>query len=121
MDQNIERNCKAALRRIDSFIHKFAEEAEWQLQNPVHWRHIILTIHNREQFYKIVNWCNKNIGKGSQYWTARGRVLKFIDPTKKAYNPPVTRIWVIKVPGIDISPLLNMADVKKQLSLDKFV
>jgi hypothetical protein len=67
-----------------------------------------MEIRDRDHFYKVVNWCNKNIGKGSQYWTVEGRVLRFVDPAKKAYNPPAKKNWLIKVPFIDVSPLLKM-------------
>ena len=35
-----------------------------------------VTIRDREHFYKIVNWLNKNVGKGEDKWTMEGRPLK---------------------------------------------
>lgn len=68
---------------------------------------ITLEIYNEEQFYRCVNWCNNRIGKGKQYWTVKGKVLKFIAPWKKAYNPPAIKEWVCFVPGVDLTPLLG--------------
>ena len=35
-----------------------------------------VTIRDREHFYKIVKWLNENVGKGTEFWTMEGRVLK---------------------------------------------
>ena len=35
-----------------------------------------LAIRDRPHFYKIVNWLNENVGKGTDFWTMEGRILK---------------------------------------------
>jgi hypothetical protein len=47
-----------------------------------------VTIRDREHFYKIVNWLNTNVGKGSDKWTMEGRVLKTIS-TGKTVSPKI--------------------------------
>ena len=47
-----------------------------------------VTIRDRAHFYKIVNWLNANVGKGSDKWTMEGRVLKTISQGKTV-NPKI--------------------------------
>jgi hypothetical protein len=42
-----------------------------------------ITIRDRTHFYKIVNWLNENVGKGTSNWTMEGRVLKGLRSGKK--------------------------------------
>ena len=51
-----------------------------------------VTIRDREHFYKIVNWLNTNVGKGSDKWTMEGRVLKQLK-NGKSVSP---KIYVFK-------------------------
>jgi hypothetical protein len=51
-----------------------------------------LTIRDRDHFYKIVNWLNSNLGKGEEYWTMEGRVLK----TLKQGKPATPRVYIFK-------------------------
>lgn len=37
-----------------------------------------ITISGLSQFYRIVNWLNKNVGQGSKYWTMNGRPMRQI-------------------------------------------
>lgn len=41
-----------------------------------------VTIRDRDHFYKLVNWLNENVGKGSTKWTMEGRVLKSLKQGK---------------------------------------
>lgn len=41
-----------------------------------------LTIRDKEHFYKVVNWLNANVGKGTESWTFEGRVLKILKAGK---------------------------------------
>jgi hypothetical protein len=49
-------------------------------------------IRDREHFYKMVEWLNTNVGKGSENWTMEGRVLKTIKQGKTV-NP---KIYIFK-------------------------
>ena len=60
-------------------------------------RIVTITVRDRDHFYAIVKWCNKNCGQGSYFWTVKGRVLR---------NIPCTKDWLIFTPWTDISPLL---------------
>lgn len=44
-----------------------------------------LTIRDKAHFKKVVNWLNENIGKGREYWTATGKILR-----KLRYGKSVT-------------------------------
>ena len=104
-----------ALKRLriqNEFAAKKEHEKISQLFHPELSHHepfqrITLTIYNREQFYACVKWCNKNCGQGKKYWTTVGRILRYIDPSKKAYNPPRITDWIIKVP-VDITELVAL-------------
>lgn len=116
---NIDQACKDALKRINETIEKAAKQRKkhlFKLFYPIIepgiplaevQSKVTLTIHTEEEFYRCVNWCNARIGKGSQYWTARGRIHRKICPTKAAYDPPAVNEWVCFVPGIDLTPLLG--------------
>lgn len=69
---------------------------------------IVIAVRDRDHFYRLVNYCNKTYGKGSDKWTVCGRVLKFVDPTKHAYNPPAYKIWKVMKPGLNLSHLLSI-------------
>ena len=43
-----------------------------------------ITIRDRQQFYKIVNWLNENVGRGEDNWTMDGRVLRTLKSGKLA-------------------------------------
>lgn len=58
-------------------------------QNAAHTFRV--TIRDRDHFYKIVNWLNDNVGKGTQRWTMEGRVLKLLKNTGK----PVSKLVYI--------------------------
>ena len=45
-----------------------------------------VTIRDRDHFYRLVNWLNTNVGKGSKKWTMEGRVLKTLN-AGKTVNP----------------------------------
>lgn len=45
-------------------------------QNSIH--SFRVKVRDREHFYKIVNWLNLNVGKGTEYWTMEGHVLRAI-------------------------------------------
>jgi hypothetical protein len=51
-----------------------------------------VTIRDRDHFYKLVNWLNTNVGKGTSCWTMEGRVLK----TLKQGKPVSPKIYVFK-------------------------
>lgn len=115
----IDQACAEATERLKRFIENSAKKhskALFRAAYPVVKGNVplgevqssvVLSIHTEEQFYKCVNWCNNRIGKGSEFWTVRGRVLRFIAPWKpKTYNPPAAKEWVCFVPGVDITPLI---------------
>ena len=41
-----------------------------------------IAIRDRDHFYKIVNWLNQNVGKGSDKWTIEGRVPRALKKGK---------------------------------------
>jgi hypothetical protein len=49
-----------------------------------------VSIRNTEHFYKIVNWLNKNVGKGRDNWTMEGRVLRIL----KSGRPASPKIYI---------------------------
>lgn len=55
-------------------------------KNAVHTFRV--TIRDREHFYKLVNWLNTNVGRGTDKWTFEGRVLKTLKQGKSV-NPIV--------------------------------
>lgn len=62
-----------------------------------------VTINNREEFYLLVNWLNKRVGKGGHHWTVSAPVLKYVDPRKRHYNPPKICNWTIFKSWVDVS------------------
>lgn len=42
-----------------------------------------VSIRDKEHFYRLVSWLNENVGKGSEFWTMEGRVLRNIKMGKK--------------------------------------
>jgi len=117
---NIDEDCAASLlklnRRIgrhwkkerkkmfDSWYPKRVPIADPSIEVQ---QEITLTIHDTATFYKCVWWCNNRIGVGTKYWTIKSKVLKYVDPSKSAYNPPATKTWLIFVPGIEVRELLS--------------
>lgn len=71
-------------------------------QNALHT--FSITIRNREHFYKIVNWLNSNVGKGPEYWTMGGRVLKNL----KAGKTVSPKIYIFRE-DFDISNSLYLS------------
>jgi hypothetical protein len=69
---------------------KKEEPKNFKEQNALH--SFSVTIRDREHFYKIVNWLNENVGKGSECWTMQGRILKTLN-TGKTVNP---KIYIFK-------------------------
>jgi hypothetical protein len=51
-----------------------------------------ITIRDRDHFYKIIHWLNKNVGKGEEKWTMEGRILKSI----KSGKPVSPMIYIFK-------------------------
>lgn len=49
-----------------------------------------VTMRDRDHFYKVVSWLNKNVGKGSQYWTMGGSILRHI----KAGRTVTTTVYI---------------------------
>jgi len=49
-------------------------------QNAAHTFRV--TIRDTAHFYRIVNWLNEHVGKGSDKWTMEGRVLKTLKQGK---------------------------------------
>lgn len=57
-----------------------------------------ITFRDKQHFYKIVHWLNKNAGKGKSNWTIHGKVLKNF----RGMNPkPITRSVIIHNDSID--------------------
>lgn len=98
---------KEAEENLKRFIDKRSLEVKAEVDLLFNSR-IFITVHNRDQFYKLVKHCNKTYGHGSHCWTVRGRILKYIDSVKKSYNPPAVKEWVIKKPNQNLSYLLSL-------------
>lgn len=63
-----------------------------------------ITIRDKEHFYKITNWLNKNVGKGMENWTMEGRVLRAL----KAGKTISPKIYIFKN-DFDESSLLYLS------------
>lgn len=108
---DIQKTHDEALERLREFInhnvtkakkeHAKAAKATFGRIMPA--RNYGVTIYNREEFYALVNWLNKRIGKGGHFWTVSQPVLKYIDPSKKKYNPPKVCNWTVFKPWVDVS------------------
>jgi hypothetical protein len=48
-----------------------------------------LTIRDKEHFYAIVDWLNKNVGKGSEFWTMEGRPLRSLQKTRTSVKKSI--------------------------------
>lgn len=105
---NINEHAIKAQQNFKKWLERDAQVVKTEVRRSFVNQVIPMVIRDREHFYKVVNWCNKNIGKGKQYWTVGGRVLRFVDPSKKAYSPPAHRDWLIMVPGIDCTAIKEM-------------
>jgi len=55
-------------------------------QNAAHTFRV--TIRDRDHFYRLVKWLNENVGKGTDYWTMEGRILKTLKQGKSV-NPKI--------------------------------
>lgn len=63
-----------------------------------------VTIRDREHFYKLVNWLNQNVGKGMEFWTMEGAVLRKIKDGKTA----TPKIYIFKE-DFDVSSTLYLS------------
>lgn len=63
-----------------------------------------LTIRDTVHFYKIVDWLNKNVGKGSNFWTMEGRVLRHL----KRGETVSPKIYIFK-PDFDANSALYLS------------
>jgi hypothetical protein len=59
-------------------------------QNAAHSFRVV--VRDRDHFYKIVNWLNENVGKGSKNWTMEGRPLKVL----KQGKVPQPMVYIFK-------------------------
>lgn len=74
------------MRNMDKQITPKEAPVNLKEKNAAHSFRIL--IRDREQFYKIVNWLNTNVGKGESAWTMEGKVLKNLKQGK-TINPKV--------------------------------
>lgn len=98
INELIEKRVKSVRKQIFKMFHPpvpFAAASQHVVNS------VVLTLRDTDEFYRAVHWCNHYAGKGSHRWTVRGRVLRFIDPKKKTYNPPAIKEWIFFVP-VDI-------------------
>jgi hypothetical protein len=63
-----------------------------------------VSIRDREHFYKLIEWLNTNVGKGTTKWTMEGRPLKTLK-TGKSVN---TKIYIF-LPEFDESSSLYLS------------
>lgn len=63
-----------------------------------------LNFRDTEHFYKVVNWMNLHVGKGSDKWTTQGRVKKHL-MSGKSYS---TKVYVF-VDQFDESSILFLS------------
>lgn len=64
-------------------------------QNAIHTFRV--TIRDTAHFYRIVDWLNKNVGKGEDKWTMEGRILKILKQGKTV-SP---KVYIFK-PDFDV-------------------
>lgn len=62
-------------------------------------------IRDREHFFRIINWMNSNVGKGREFWSIEGKVMKHLDR-----NKTVVKTIYVYVDDFDetISTYLNL-------------
>ena len=115
----IDRNVKAAKREIASHDISYAVEHGFSnkyITNSIKRRSsylipsyaVRITVRDRVHFYALVDWFNQNVGKGTQFWSVKGKILKYVDPSKPNYDPPVTRRFLIYVSGINYTPMFSL-------------
>lgn len=96
---NIDSDCIAANRRLKEFIRheakKMKDVTHSIFTTPISVQSRLITINNRDHFYKLVNYSNKNFGQGRMNWTSSGRILRYVDPSKNKYDPPRYVVWKI--------------------------
>lgn len=63
-----------------------------------------VTIRDKTHFYKIVNWLNSAIGKGTDKWTMEGRALKLLKEGKS-----VSRRIYVYIDNFDESSALYLS------------
>ena len=51
-----------------------------------------VVLRDRDHFYKVTNWLNQNVGKGSSYWTMEGSPLSRIS---KGETPDI-KVYIFK-------------------------
>ncbi len=103
---NTDDEVLAAKKRLSNALNKSVKRHLRELaKSRSGVQRVTLTVRDRDHFYKIVHYCNKNYGRGSHYWTTAGRVLRFVDPSKPSYNPPRIIDFIIYAVGADISAL----------------
>jgi len=90
-------------REIKSYNKKFGSGLIFRSEQE-----FTLVIRDLEHFYKIVRWCNKNIGHGMACWTCKSKVRKYLDPNLPSFDPPAIKKWVVYIHNVDISPLYSL-------------
>lgn len=95
---DIDKEVAASRDRIHNYIYSLARWHRKEMRSD-NYRAVKITVRDREHFYLLVHWCNKNCGQGREFWTVKGKVLR---------NIPVTKDWLIFTPWVDISPLLKL-------------
>ncbi len=63
-----------------------------------------IDLRDKEHFYRVVNWLNGNVGKGSDKWTMEGRPLKSIKQGKSVN----TQVYIF-VADFDESSVLYLS------------
>jgi len=107
IDEMVVRAQGRIRKHINNLADYLDRAAEFQKTNPGY-SFVLLRVEDRTQFYRIVNHMNKTYGKGSQFWSVQGRVLRFVDPVKKSYSPPIHRYFYVTQKGVDLSYLQQM-------------
>lgn len=49
-----------------------------------------LTFRDTEHFYRVVNWLNQAVGKGTEKWTCQGHILRHL----KTGKPHTSKVYV---------------------------
>lgn len=64
----------------------------------------MLTFRDQPHFYRVVNWMNAQVGKGSDKWTTQGRILK----TLKQQKAVTAKVYVF-IDGFDPASALFLS------------
>ena len=76
-----------------------------QIKNAANAKHAFpLLVRDRVHFYKVVNWLNQSVGKGSMKWTMAGRVLNKLKMGKEV----TTKVYIF-VDDFDESSILYLS------------